>query len=119
MNISPEDWKGASSLQLSALQLVTFASQLINLGNIETVQAQTMVDRSRIVRAHIPSDQWITEVQAWEAFVWASSQVAITDYAIGPSIRYPGVIGNVIPPETIGDKELCRSMKMRKAGGFV
>jgi hypothetical protein len=78
-----------------------------------------MVDSNRIVRGPIPSDQWITEVQRWEAFVWASSQVAIADYAIGPSIRDPGVVNNVIRPETTGDKELCGSMKMRKAGGFV
>jgi hypothetical protein len=94
-------------------------NRLSSFSSSGTVQAQTAVDRYRVVRTQVPSDQWITEVQRWEAFVWASSQVAITDYAIDPSIRDPGVEGYVVGPETIGDKELCGSMKMRKAGGFV
>jgi hypothetical protein len=106
-------------LQLSTLTLLAFANQFISLGNIVTVQAQATVEKDRVVRARTPSDQWITEVQGWEAFVWASSQVSVADYAIGPSIRDPGVVDYVIRPATTGDKELCGSMKMRKAGGFV
>jgi hypothetical protein len=54
-----------------------------------------------------------------ESFVWASTQVLMSDYAIGPGLRSPDVSDYVIPPSDSGDKQLCKSQKMRKAGGFV
>jgi hypothetical protein len=71
------------------------------------------------VRAKIASDHWVNEVQRMEAFVYASSQVTMSDYAMGPSLRDPGVKDYVISPATVGGKQLCGSLKMRKAGGFV
>jgi hypothetical protein len=54
-----------------------------------------------------------------ESFVWASTQALVKDYAIGPGLRTPDVSDWVIKPTGDGDKQLCRSQKMRKAGGFV
>jgi hypothetical protein len=119
LNITAEGWKEASPLQLAVLQLLIMSSHYVDLTAIGTVKAQDMVSNDGVVRAQIPSDQWISEIQRWEAIVWASSQVVISDYAIGPSIRDPGIAEYVIEPTTTADKRLCGSLKMRKAGGFV
>jgi hypothetical protein len=106
-------------VQLSALQLVAFANQFMDLSIADTLNAQNIVDSTGVLRGRTPPDLWINELQKWEAAVWASSQLAIADYAIGPSIRYRGIAEYVIKPDKTGDKKLCGSMKMRKAGGFV
>jgi hypothetical protein len=98
---------------------MTWVNIYVSLAFVETVKAQNSVYNDGIVRAQIPPDQWISEVQRWEAIVWASSQVTISDYVIGPNLRDPGIAEYVISPETSGDQELCGSFKMRKAGGFV
>lgn len=81
--------------------------------------AQDYVQRSGFVSARIPSDQWIIEARAAESLVWASMQVMIADYAIGPGVRHPALVNATQTPETTGDKALCNSIKVRKAGGFV
>jgi hypothetical protein len=106
-------------LQLSALRLMTWVNIYVSLASVETVKAQNLVYNDGIVRTPISPEQWISEVQRWEAIVWASSQVTISDYVIGPTLRDPGIAEYVISPETSGDEQLCGSFKMRKAGGFV
>jgi hypothetical protein len=105
-------------LQLSAMLLITKANQYVNLNMIDSVEMQNAI-KTAIITAQIPPNQWVSEVQRWEAIVWAASQVYVADYAIGPNIRDPGIAESIIKPETAADKTLCGSLKMRKAGGFV
>jgi uncharacterized membrane protein len=105
-------------LQLSALQLITTANQYGSLAVVDTVKLQSSINDG-VITAQMPPDQWISEVQRWEAIVWASSQVFVADYAIGPNIRDPGIANQIIKPTSTADKTLCESLRMRKVGGFV
>jgi len=67
----------------------------------------------------LPDDQWIQEVTRWEAFVWATLQTAITDYAVGPSVREPSARAHIRNVTNDGEKELCRALRMKRSGGFV
>jgi hypothetical protein len=91
---------------------------MLDASDYSQVLASSMV-RRELVAAHIPADQWITEAKGMEAFVWTALQIAIADYAVGPSLRSPDIADNVPAPATSGDKALCGAQKMRKAGGFV
>ncbi|KAF1953256.1 hypothetical protein CC80DRAFT_518396 [Byssothecium circinans] len=104
--IPSKGWERASSVQLSALELLIVSNKEIGLGY--TYNA---------VQVH--PDQWIIEARAMESFVWASLQVSIADYAIGPSVRSSDLADYIVKPTTAGDKQLCGSQKMRIAGGFV
>jgi hypothetical protein len=119
VNVTLKDWPRASPVQLSALQLVVEANQNIGLTHTNTVRLAEKVRSDGVVVSQVPPDQWISEVQGMESFVWASTQVLMSDYAIGPGLRTPDVSDYVIPPAESGDKQLCKSQKMRKAGGFV
>ncbi|KAH3977344.1 hypothetical protein HBH68_230830 [Parastagonospora nodorum] len=109
----------ASPLQLSALQLLMLSNRMTDASDYSQVLASRMVRRDGYVAGQIPSDQWITEAKGMESFVWATLQIAIADYAIGPSLRSPDIAGNVTVPTTPEEKKLCGTQKMRKAGGFV
>lgn len=78
-----------------------------------------MVRRDGVVAGQVPRDQWTIEAEGMESFVWTALQIAVADYAIGPSLRSPDIADNVTVPTTSGDKQLCGTQKMRKAGGFV
>ncbi|KAF2729630.1 hypothetical protein EJ04DRAFT_588412 [Polyplosphaeria fusca] len=57
--------------------------------------------------------------KANSASAWASLQIYIADYAIGPTVRDPVSSNFTAPPATDGEKTLCSAMKMRKQGGFA
>lgn len=85
---------------------------------VRTLAAE-YVQPGGFVSLEIPPDQWIIEAQAMESVVWASMQIMIADHAIGPGVRIPALINATETPGTDGDKALCNSIKVRKAGGFV
>jgi hypothetical protein len=119
LNINSEDWKEASPLQLSALQLTSLVIQYIHFAAVDSVKVNGFATEDSIVGAQIPPDQWVHEIKRMEAIVWASSQVSVADFAVGPSVRNPAIAEYVIGPTSEGDKELCQLLKVRKAGGFV
>jgi hypothetical protein len=119
LSINPEDWEEASPLQLSALQLTSLVIQYIHLAVIDSVKVKDFATNDGMVGAKIPPDQWVRESERMEAIVWASSQVSVADFAVGPSVRNPMIAEYVVGPTSEGDKELCKSLKVRKAGGFV
>jgi hypothetical protein len=119
LNINPEDWKEASPLQLSALQLTSLVIQCIHFAAIDSVKVNDFVSNDGMVGTQIPPDQWVREIERMEAIVWASSQVSVADFAVGPSVGNPIIAEYVVGPTSEGDKELCQSLKVRKAGGFV
>jgi hypothetical protein len=117
MVMPSEEWFGskASPVQIAAMQLLVEANIGIGMAQNLDVLAMNKVQSGGFGYTPIPDDQWIAEVKAMEAFVWASSQVYAAEYALGPGVRTPELADFVVP----GDKQLCASQKMRKAGGFV
>jgi hypothetical protein len=67
----------------------------------------------------LPSDQWIREVAAWEAFVWTGYQTLLSASIIGPSVFDAEGDNYRDEPTSAGDRQLCQSLRMRKAGGFA
>jgi hypothetical protein len=116
--LNTTEWHGASPVQLSALKLLIDANE-IGLTDHKDPVFKDFLDSAGLISIQVPSDQWIVEARTMESFVWASMQVVIGDYAIGPSARNSALANATVKPETNGDKILCGSMKMRKAGGFV
>ena len=119
VNITSSDWVDASAVQLSALQLLVEANQMMSLVNNHEVSAASHLGNEGVVVDQIPPNQWVIEVRAMESFVWAALQVYLADYAIGPGVRSPESADYIIAPATQDDKQLCTSQKMRKAGESV
>lgn len=67
----------------------------------------------------LPDDQWIKEVAGWADYVWAGLTIMLSDAVVGPKLRDPVAVNYTDAPTTEGDKLLCKSLKMRKAGGFA
>jgi ATP/maltotriose-dependent transcriptional regulator MalT len=71
----------------------------------------------------LASDRWTEELAAWESRIWASLQIAVTDYAIGPRVREPLVTLGTLRYETgdldAGERQLCQVQRMNITGGFV
>jgi hypothetical protein len=59
---------------------------------------------------------WYIELIGWETELWAMFQIAITDWAIGPSVRAGG---NWEKPATPAEKQLCGMQKMKVSGNVV
>jgi hypothetical protein len=94
------DWVGASSVQLSALQLLVEANQMMSLVNNHEVSAASHLGNDGVIVDQIPPDQWITKVRAIESVVWAALQVYLADYATGPVVRSPESADYIITPTT-------------------
>lgn len=55
----------------------------------------------------------------WESAAWSALQILVSDYAVGPVNRDSLADQYTDAPATDGYKALCRSQRMRKAGGFA
>lgn len=119
LNITSKDFPTATPLQLSVLQLLVESSKAMGFSRTSEVLAAKQVQSDGSISVQLPPDQWITEAKWMESFVWASLQITLSDFAVGPSVRDPDVVKYVIKPTSTGDKQLCGMQKMRKAGGFV
>ncbi|KAL1608326.1 hypothetical protein SLS60_003267 [Paraconiothyrium brasiliense] len=110
----------ATPIQASILQLlqsitrVTDMNRSPQLGNLRASKA-VMVG----ISPGLPDDQWIREVTAWEAFVWSGYQTLLSASVIGPKVFDAEGDTYRDEPTSIGDRMLCQSLKMRKAGGFA
>jgi hypothetical protein len=118
VELDEEDWKGASPVQIAALKLLIEANRVMPISGVGEVRTSKATGDG-IVTSHITPDQWVKEVEGLDSFVWASLQALVTDYAIGPGVRNAELAEFVLKPENLGDKQLCETQKMRKAGGFV
>lgn len=112
-------WKGASPVQVAALQLMIEANRVTFIGQASDLRASRLMLRDGVVTSQVPSDQWINEVEGLDSVIWASLQTLVADYAIGPGVRTAELEEYVVKPTSPGDKQLCGAQKMRKPGGFV
>ncbi|KAF2871857.1 hypothetical protein BDV95DRAFT_594151 [Massariosphaeria phaeospora] len=115
---SNETIPGANQLQLAVLRIVEQAALIFDNSVPQSYIVEDTSD-SRESITEIPDDQWIKETQRWEAIVWATHQIMVTDVAIGPAVRDPLSQQFVLPPTNEQHQNLCRMQKMRKQGGFV
>ncbi|KAF2746629.1 hypothetical protein M011DRAFT_403849 [Sporormia fimetaria CBS 119925] len=108
---------GASPVQLAVLELL---AQYGNLGSMIAVDS-FITTRQAIGGASIrslPKDQWVKELQYWEAWSWTVQQIALSDHAIGVSERSPLLRKEAVAVPENGYSQLCGLQKMRKQGGF-
>lgn len=116
LQLTHEEFPAASDVQLAALELLRTTSTLKNIINVAHIQANDVVRGGYV--SHLPNDQWKNEAISWVSTVWAGVQTMLTDYAVGPKERDPLADDYIDPPSNQSDKTLCKSVRMRKPGGF-
>ncbi|KAF2114997.1 hypothetical protein BDV96DRAFT_646853 [Lophiotrema nucula] len=115
-----KDFPTASDVQLAVLRTLRILSvfnDLSNGGILQLFQANDLI--SAAVLRTLPDDQWVDDVTFWESYALAGIQTMLSDVAVGPIRRDANADSYTDPPQTAGEHELCKSMKMRKAGGFA
>lgn len=119
MNFTEHGFPKATSMQRALLHLVLSSNYVRDLVHVRTLMAKSQVrlDDFRIIS--LPNDQWKREVLGWEREVWASLQILISNYAIGPSVIASLTNDQWVRPQTEGEKALCGAQKMKKSGEFV
>ncbi|KAF2261148.1 hypothetical protein CC78DRAFT_570714 [Lojkania enalia] len=113
------DFPTASDIQLAVMRLLRWLSAFNDISNgliLKLIDANDIVSTPN--RREIPSDQWINEITFWQSYVYAGLQTMLADVAVGPIRRDADADQYTDPPITPGEKMLCKSMKMRKSGGF-
>ncbi|KAF2015277.1 hypothetical protein BU24DRAFT_450022 [Aaosphaeria arxii CBS 175.79] len=105
-----------SPVQQATLEQLWEVSMAYEIGSVNSLDAASLISGDDGIPS-LPDTQWIKEVQTWDKQIWAAFQTAITDHAIGPSVRTPGV--EPMPLSGPGQSQLCGSQKMRKNGGFI
>ena len=114
------DFPQLKPVQLRLLQLLRSVSRLARIE--DGAQKKNVLAQSFVIgrtSPGLPDNQWIKEVIAWESRVWASYQALIATAAVGPSVFDEFAHEYTEPIMDEGDRQLCQSMKMRKAGGFA
>ncbi|KAJ4302760.1 hypothetical protein N0V90_001651 [Kalmusia sp. IMI 367209] len=121
---SPEDtsneWPEATPVQHSIIQLLLSINRITNSNrspHLNNLRASKTVQIG--ISPGLPDDQWVQEIIGWEAFVWSGYQTMLTTSVIGPKVFDESGDDYRDSPTDAGDKQLCQSLKMRKAGGFA
>lgn len=117
--IEPENYPGASKVQLAAIKLLSVAGFFLDTSDASTrvLQASKILDSGVILS--LPDDQWIQEVVGWEMVIWASWQTMVSDYAVGYAARDPSLAKILKKNMTSGERQLCNLQQMRKSGSFM
>jgi hypothetical protein len=119
----------ASSIQLSATQVETcwpiwrgaqFASMdngVDGTGSSALKAQETVKDLSQITK--LPDDQWVIELEAWNAVALARIQVAVLEYATGPInvVEQGGEIIKPKPDDKVG-QNICRRQLILNVTGY-
>jgi hypothetical protein len=118
-SISTDTFPGAAPVQLAGLRV------LISANRYNSMQAGVLRDdglnASNVMEPvhSLPPNQWTVETTGFLSYLLAATQRWFTDYAIGPQARHHSAGAFTDKPVTDGEKQLCHSQKMRKAGGFA
>ncbi|KAH7087776.1 hypothetical protein FB567DRAFT_353579 [Paraphoma chrysanthemicola] len=115
-----EDFPALNPVQVRLLQLLRSIARLVKIK--EGAEFKNVLAQSKVTgrtSPGLPDDQWIRELVAWEARVWASYQTLIATAVIGPSVFDEFANEYTEPVVEEGDRQLCQSLKMRKSGGFA
>lgn len=116
-----DDFPPLRPIQLRALQLLRSTVRLWGIADSagkSNVLAQDTINRT--ISPGLPRNQWIKEVVAWESLVWAGYQTLLSAAIVGPTIFDPQ-FADLYTESVVddGDRQLCRSLKVRKSGGFA
>lgn len=107
-----------SSVQTALLQLLLDTAYNFNILTSLTADASKLIAVGGIIPS-LPADQWIRELTHWEAHAYASLQIAVEKYATGAKSIDPFAGSYVVAPRTVGERELCQAVRVRKGGGVV
>jgi hypothetical protein len=113
------DFPQLKPVQVRTLELLRSISRLVGIAsgaNYHSILAQDTVAGG--MSPGLPDDQWAKEVIAWEARVWASYQTLLSTSITGPSL-VDEFASEYVEPVVDGDEQLCKSLKMRKSGGYA
>jgi hypothetical protein len=108
----------ASPVQLATIQVLVDIAATLGINIVYDIQSALVLGMDTI-NTPISPTQWITEITAWESYVWAAFQTYVSDYAIGPGARAAEVEEYTIKPNSTGYDQLCKVQRMRKTGSFV
>ncbi|KAF1957462.1 hypothetical protein CC80DRAFT_470752 [Byssothecium circinans] len=121
LQLTTNDFPDASPIQFSLLQLLQSISRfsdniMLGPGYGNLLAGKTVI---RGISEGLPDDQWIRELVNWERISWTAYQMLLSVSIIGPKVFDEFADEYREAPKTEGDRALCRSLKMRKAGGFA
>jgi hypothetical protein len=123
MRATPEQFPGASDLQIQILQMVINAVEIYDfrIAAESTTNASTYLlnEIGYVYGNAIPNDQWVHEITTWDRWGWAAMQTYISDFAVGYGVQEPdlGRLLNSSLSDT--EKQLCQLQRRVKTGGLV
>ncbi|PSN62993.1 hypothetical protein BS50DRAFT_591218 [Corynespora cassiicola Philippines] len=106
-----------TELQRRIVALLAYSSYMFDMSRAKDTLAGKSLRNDKVVSS-LPDNQWILELERWNKQTWAAFQIAVTDHAIGPTLRDTGTDA-YDPPKSEGGKQLCRVQKMGKTGGVA
>ncbi|KAH7386872.1 hypothetical protein DE146DRAFT_185138 [Phaeosphaeria sp. MPI-PUGE-AT-0046c] len=115
-----ESFPHLKPVQRSLLQVLQSISRLASIedgAQMQNIQAKSYLFDN--FSPGLPSDQWKKEVIAWEARVWTSYQALIAAAIGGPAVFDENAHEYIEPVDNEGDRQMCKSLKMRKSGSFA
>lgn len=115
-----KDFPNLKPVQRSFLQVLRSISRLASIedgAQMQNIQAKSYLFDN--FSPGLPSDQWKNEVIAWESRVWASYQALIAAAIGGPAMFDDRASEYIEPIDNEGDRQMCKSLKMRKSGTFA
>lgn len=108
----------ASPVQLAAVQTIALASTFMGLQMAMLAKFEDRELNYGTITS-LPDDHWTREITYWDQIMWASLQIAVSDYAVGWGVQEPIFEPYVKKDLTSGYKELCQTQRRLKTGGFV
>ncbi|CAO2656658.1 Nn.00g054610.m01.CDS01 [Neocucurbitaria sp. VM-36] len=119
-NVTETNFPEANALQKAVIQLLVNTSYSFDSANptSEFLTKAMALPPSQNVVPKLEDGMWWIELIAWERSVWASIQIAVADWAIGPTVRDGGAT-NWTQPSTDAERQLCHMQRMRVSGNIV
>ena len=118
-SVSELGYSGATEVQTAIAQLFVSVGGAVDLEAIgNNLKAKSIVD-GQLATPPLPNDQWVQELKGFESSVWAMLQIAISDYAIGASVRDLEAAKLMRSNITSGEQRLCGMQKMMNPGGYA
>ncbi|KAF2132750.1 hypothetical protein P153DRAFT_382375 [Dothidotthia symphoricarpi CBS 119687] len=119
-NATAGDFPYANKLQQTVIQLFLNTSYYFDSSNPTNdfaVRSMALPPSKSIV-PYVDDGMWYLQLLGWERSIWATIQIAVMDWAIGPNVR-EGHTGNWTRPSTAAEKQLCKMQRMRVSGHVV
>ncbi|KAF2743776.1 hypothetical protein M011DRAFT_450657 [Sporormia fimetaria CBS 119925] len=113
------NYPDATELQVATAGMLISTGRIFDLETAARYLKVQALAENREYLPYLPNDQWLNEIRSWESTLWASLQIAATDYSIGAAARVPDSGPYVRDNMTVAENRLCTMQKMKNPGGFV